>query len=419
MTKRYGCIGEKLKHSFSKEIHNAFADYAYDIIEIPRDELEAFAKKADFSAINVTIPYKELIMPYLYEIDDEALAIGAVNTVVNRGGRLYGYNTDFYGMSMLFTHAGISVKGQKVAILGTGGTSKTAEAVCASLGAKEIIKVSRSGRDGAVTYDALYTSHRDCNVIINTTPVGMFPSIYDCPVRLEEFESAVGVIDAIYNPLRTPLIIKARELGIRAEGGLYMLVAQAVRASEIFLEKEYPEGTVDSVYEKIFNSKENIVLTGMPASGKSTVGAIISELLGRKLIDTDELIVKKAGKPITEIFLDGGEPLFRKIECEVIKEVGAETSAIIATGGGAILRPENISSLKENGRIYFIDRPIDALVPTSDRPTANDVDSIKKRYSERYGIYTSSADRIINADRPAEEVAKLIVGDFKDENIRS
>lgn len=419
MTKRYGCIGEKLKHSFSKEIHNAFADYTYDIIEIPRSELEAFAKKADFSAINVTIPYKELIMPYLYEIDDGARAIGAVNTVVNRDGRLYGYNTDFYGMSMLLSHAGISVEGKKVAILGTGGTSKTAEAVCAALGARETVRVSRKGHEGAITYDMLYTLHSDCNVIINTTPVGMYPCIYDCPIRLEEFKSAVGVIDAIYNPLRTPLIMKARELGMRAEGGLYMLVAQAVRASEIFLGKVYPEGTVDSVYKTILSSKENIVLTGMPASGKSTVGAIISERLGRTFIDTDELIVKKAGKPITEIFDEGGEALFREIECEVIKEVSASTSAVIATGGGAVLRQENIDALRENGRIYFIDRPLEALVPTSDRPTASNAESIKKRYAERYGIYTSTADKIISADCDADKVAELIIGDFKDENICS
>ena len=353
---KYGCIGEHLKHSFSKEIHNALADYDYEILEIPRDELCRFMQTRAFSAINVTIPYKEEVIPHLYYIDECAKNIGAVNTIVNRDGKLYGYNTDFYGMTALLRHAGVSLKGKKVAILGTGGTSKTAYAVATAEGASSIIKVSRSGRDGAVTYDELYTSHLDTEVIINTTPSGMFPNIFDKAADISAFKNLSGAIDAVYNPLRTPMISDAMAEAIPSEGGLYMLVAQAVRASEIFLGIEYPDGTLDRIFNKIYREKENIVLVGMPASGKSTVGRLLSEKLGCEIIDTDDMIVEKAGKPITDIFRDEGEKYFRDLECECVKEASARSSVIIATGGGVPLREENVKALKQNGKIFFINR---------------------------------------------------------------
>ena len=409
----YGCIGEHLKHSFSKEIHNALCDYEYEIKEIPREELRSFAEEGNFKAINVTIPYKEEIMPYLYNIDEHALLIGAVNTVVNRGGKLYGYNTDFYGMTELARHAGITLRGKKVVILGSGGTAKTSLAVCKSEGAKEIIKVSRSGKEGSVTYEELYESHTDAEIIINTTPVGMYPNIFDSPVRLEEFKELSGVIDAVYNPLRTPLIMKAREMGVPSEGGLYMLVAQAVRASEIFTDTRYPEGTVEAVYEKILRSKENIVLIGMPSSGKTTVGNILREKLGRTLIDTDEVIVKNAGVSIPELFKEHGEAYFRNLESEAVKSTSDKTCSVIATGGGAVLRYENIRALMENGRIFFIDRPLSKLIPTGDRPLSSTVEAVKKRYSERYEIYKSSCDVVIDADCTPDEVAEKICEEMK------
>lgn len=412
MKQEYGCIGEVLKHSFSREIHNALADYDYKLIEIPRDRLDSFMRAAEFKAINVTIPYKERVIPFMDEIDDHAREIGAVNTVINRDGRLYGYNTDFYGMNALIDHAGIEVSGKKVAILGTGGTSKTARAVLKSRNAADIYTVSRSEGEKRITYSELYASHCDVEIIINTTPSGMYPGVKDSPIDLSKFKNLQGVIDAVYNPLRTTLVMNARAMGIRAEGGLYMLVAQAVRASELFLDTEYPVSVVDSVYKDIYLIKENLVLIGMPASGKSTVGKILAEKMGRELVDTDELITKKENRAISEIFSHDGENFFRDRECEAVSEASAVCNRVIATGGGAVLREENVFALRQNGRIYFIDRPPELLIPTDDRPLASKREDIMKRYHERYGIYRRSADSIIDATVSAEEVALKIMEDF-------
>ncbi len=410
---KYGCIGERLKHSFSKEIHNALGNNEYGICEIERDALADFARARDFLGINVTIPYKEMIMPYIDITDEAARAIGAVNTVVNRDGVLYGYNTDHYGMTSLLAHAGINIGEKKVLILGTGGTSKTAAAVVRDLGAREILRASRSGKEGALTYEEIYLHHTDAEVIINTTPSGMFPAIFDIPIDISRFEHLSGVCDAVYNPLRTPLILAARERGIPAEGGLYMLVAQAVRASELFMGMEYPHEKLTRVYRDILKEKENTVLIGMPACGKSTVGKILTERLGRRLIDTDAMIVERAGKPISDIFRDDGEAVFRDMESAVIKEVSALCGVIIATGGGAVLRQENVDALRENGRLYFIDRPLSALIPTEDRPLSSTRDDIERRYRERYDIYTASADVRIDADTDAVTVASMIEEDHR------
>ncbi len=410
---KYGCIGEHLKHSFSKEIHGLIANYDYTIKEIPKEGIDAFMKEADFSAINVTIPYKETVIPYLYEIDKEAKLIGAVNTIVNKNGKLYGYNTDFYGMSMLASHLGISFKDKKVLILGTGGTSKTAYAVAIAQGAREVIKVSRKVSDNAVLYTDVYKHHTDSDIIINTTPVGMFPAIFDKPINLKAFPNLSGVLDAVYNPLRTPLILEAQSMGIPSEGGLYMLVAQGVRASEIFLDTKYDSNLLEDIYNKILADKENIVLIGMPASGKSTVGKIVSKCLSRIFKDSDEEIEKAENKTIPKIFEEYEEFYFRNIESAVIKELAKLNSSVIATGGGAVLRTENIDALRENGRIYFLDRSPEKLIPTEDRPTASTKDEIMKRYFERIEIYKKSADKIINSDETPSDVSKEIIKDFK------
>ena len=409
---KYGCIGEHLKHSFSKEIHNALADYEYEIPEIERDKLTDFAQRKDFRAINVTIPYKELIMPHMYYTDEHAASIGAVNTVVNRDGLLYGYNTDFYGMSMLIRRTGVELKGRKVVILGTGGTSKTSLAVAKALGAAKIIRVSRTAREDAVNYEELYQKHTDAGVVINTTPAGMFPDIFDTPIDISKFHSLTGVIDAVYNPLRTPLVLAARKRGIAAEGGLYMLVAQAVRASEIFIDTKYEADTAERVYKKIKREKENVVLIGMPASGKSTVGALLAKKLSRPLIDTDKLIEERAQMTISEIFERFGEKKFRELETEAIKEASAQNGSVISTGGGAVLKEENVTALRENGRIYFIDRPLETLIPTTARPLSKTKEAIVARYNERYGIYCSSADVRVDAACDAQSVAEKINGEF-------
>lgn len=401
----YGCIGEHLPHSFSKEIHNRIGDYDYILHEIPMGELDAFMEKKDFKAINVTIPYKQDVIPHLAYINDTAKAIGAVNTIVNRDGELYGYNTDFAGMTDLINRIGISLQGKKVLILGTGGTSKTANAVARSMNAREVITVSRKKTDVYVDYEQAVTDHSDAQIIINTTPCGMFPNTDGCPIDIDLFPSLEGAVDAIYNPLRTNFISKCKAKGIKAEGGLYMLVAQAVRAYEFFFDTKADDDLTDRIYNGLSAEKENIVLTGMPGSGKSTVGKALAEKLGRQFTDTDELIVNMAGMPITDIFAKYGEAYFRDLETKAIKEAAKNSNAVIATGGGAILRDENIYLLKMNGKIYFLDRSLEKLIPTDDRPLASDREAIVKRYNERIDRYIATADVKINSDVTPMEVA--------------
>ena len=416
---KYGLIGEHLPHSFSKEIHAKIADYTYELCELEKHELDGFMTKKDFIAINVTIPYKKDVIPYLTEIDENAKKIGAVNTIINRDGALYGYNTDFFGMSALIRRIGVELFGRKVAILGTGGTSNTAIAVCEALGARQTVVVGRSAKNGAISYSDLYRDHTDVDYIINTTPCGMYPypdgneTISATPVNLSAFPSLKGVTDAVYNPLRTNFIMDARERGIPAEGGLYMLVAQAVVAAEKFMGKSIDPSVTDRIFSEIQASKENIVLSGMPGSGKSTVGKYLAKTLNRKLIDTDEEIVRQTGKEITEIFAEIGSEGFRKIEVEVIARVSSENQgAVIATGGGAILRDDNVRALKRGGKIYFLNRPIEDIVPTADRPLALDRAALEARFRERYARYLSTCDReIINTQSP-EIAAKMITEDF-------
>ena len=406
---KYGLIGEKLGHSFSKEIHEALADYEYELLELLPEAVEPFIKGKEFSAINVTIPYKEKVIPYLDWIDEAAREIGAVNCILNDGGRLLGYNTDFFGMSSLLDKVGIDASGKVAAILGTGGTAKTARAVLTSRGAAKILTVSRTPKAGEIGYDELYQTASEVDIIINTTPVGMYPDIDKSPIDISAFKSLSGVIDAIYNPLRTKLVSEARSRGILAEGGLYMLVAQGVRASEIFTDKSYPEGELMRVFSESVAEKENIVLVGMPGSGKSTVGALLASRLGRELVDTDEIIVRDSGMSIPEIFEKHGESVFRDLESAAVMKAAAKTSVIIATGGGAPLRKANIDALRQNGRIYFLDRPLKELLPTEDRPLAKSAEDIKRLYSQRYEIYTQCADVTVNADASAEAVMMEIM----------
>ncbi len=405
---KYGLIGERLGHSFSKSIHRQLG-YEYELREIAKGELGDFMLKRNFLGINVTIPYKEAVIPYLDEIDESAREIGAVNTVVNRDGRLYGYNTDFFGMRRLFDHAGVDACGKKAVILGSGGTSKTARAVLSALGAREIIRVSRVGKDGAISYEELYKSHTDAEIMVNTTPLGMYPSIDSCPVDLSNFDRLTGVIDAVYNPIKTTLVQEAKGRCVAAEGGLYMLTAQAVRASEHFLGKSYADGVIDEIYRDILRQNEGIVLIGMPASGKSTVGRMLSERLGKEFIDTDELIVGRIKMSIGEYFSRYGEAEFRKREAEVIDELSPNGSYVIATGGGAVLNKNNLKRLRHLGRLYFIDRPLESLMPTSDRPLSSDREAMRQRYTERYPIYLGECDERIDADCDTLSVAEKIL----------
>ncbi|MBO5220860.1 MAG: shikimate dehydrogenase [Clostridia bacterium] len=417
----YGLIGEHLPHSFSKEIHGRCADYDYQLTELTPEEVPAFMEAKAFKAINVTIPYKQTVIPYLTEIDEAALGIGAVNTVVNRDGKLYGYNTDFYGMVSLIRRIGVSLEGKKVLILGTGGTSHTAQAVAKAANAAAVITAGREVDHPDVTFALAYEKHTDADVIINTTPCGMYPYADGTPDRagtpidLSRFPNLCGVVDVVYNPLRTNLVLDAKERGLPAEGGLYMLVAQAVKACRIFL----GQGTAgmdeltDRIYGQIAAEKENIVLTGMPGSGKSTVGKALAQAMNRPFIDTDEEIVKAAGKAIPEIFAEVGEIGFRELEAQVVRDVAnRSTGCVIATGGGAILREENVRALRRTGRLYFLNRSLEALLPTEDRPLASTAEAIRKRYEERYDRYLATCDKEIVTDEVVEHTVQTIRKDF-------
>ena len=406
---QYACIGEHLPHSFSAEIHRQIGGYGYGLKELSPEELPAFLAARSFRGINVTIPYKQAVIPYLDEIDGTARAIGAVNTVVNRGGKLYGYNTDLYGLVRLIRRAGLDPGGRKVLIPGTGGTSRTASFAAEQLGAWEVLRISRTGREGSLTYEEALRNHTDAEIILNTTPCGMFPEPFAQPLPLEPFSRLRGVADVIYNPLRSRLVLEARRLGLPAEGGLYMLVAQAVRASELFLDTSYPESLTEDIYGRILREKENIVLIGMPGSGKSAVGRVLAELSGKPLDDTDRLVVEKAGKPITDIFREDGEPAFRELESAVIRDLSKQGGRIISTGGGAVLRPENVAALRQNGRLFWLNRNPDMLVPTGDRPLADTEAKMKRLYAEREPVYRAAADVMIPVSGTPEDTASLIL----------
>ena len=406
--KKYGCIGKKLTHSFSKEIHSKLADYEYELIELDEDEIAPFFEHKDFEAINVTIPYKQTVIPYLHHVSDIAQRIGAVNTIVNKDGKLYGYNTDYYGMKALINRIGLDLCGKKVLILGTGGTSKTAKAVAEDLGADKIFLVSRRKTDEFITYDEAVTLCADADVIINTTPLGMYPDVESKPIDVSAFPDLAGVVDVVYNPLNTNLVLDAKEKGIKAEGGLYMLVMQAVVAVEKFLDTKIEKDAIDKVFATVLSKKENIVLTGMPGSGKSTVGKLL-HIDGFEFVDTDAEIEKRCGMSIKELILSKGEEYFRDLESQVISEISAKNSQIISTGGGVVLRQENVRALKKNGKLFFIDAKLSRLCATDDRPLSSTKDMLENLYKQRIDIYRKTADVIVQDCNTAKEEAEFIL----------
>lgn len=403
----YGLIGERLSHSFSEEIHSFIGKYEYSLCPLSPEEVGGFLKKGDFLGLNVTVPYKRAVIPYLDGISENAKKIGAVNTVINRDGRLYGCNTDFDAMKAALEREKIVIKNKKVLILGTGGTSRTAFAVCTELGAESVTFVSRNGTAGTVSYSEAPVLCSDASVIINTTPVGMYPDSEKSPVDLSLFKKLEAVFDAVYNPLRTSLVIQAEGLSLKACGGLYMLVHQAIRSGEIFLGTALPAELYEKIYRKVLSEKLGIALIGMPSCGKTTLGALLSENTGRTHYDTDSLIEEKCALKISEIFEKYGEEYFRKIESEVIADISEKNGAIISTGGGAVLREENVRRLKHNSVLVFLKRELESLSFTEDRPLSSNAEDLENMYHTRQKIYSSVADCTVNADVLSSAAAKI------------
>ena len=405
-TQRYGLIGEKLGHSFSKLIHEQLADYTYDLIELSPAQLDTFFAARKFAAVNVTIPYKEAVIPLLDEVDEKARAIGAVNTVVNRGGRLFGYNTDYDGLDYLLHRHGILLGDRVVMILGTGGTSKTCTALARAKGAKEILHVSRSGKGGALTYHEA-ALRRDVQVLLNTTPCGMYPDNEGMPLDPSLFPRLEAAADVVYNPLQTNFVLRAQDLGLRAAGGLEMLVAQAKSAVELFLDHPIEDDEIDQVYRSLRAQRSNCVLIAMPGAGKTTVGRRAAALLGKKFVDCDDEILAAEGRSPSEIIQQDGEEAFRVIESRVISALCKEGGQLIATGGGVVTRPENMLRLRQNGVILFIDRDL-ALLATEGRPLSGSFDALRQRYLERYPLYNQYCDLKLDNDETIEIAAKRV-----------
>ena len=402
---RVGLIGDPLGHSFSPRLHAAFGTADYELHPIPAEALPAFFRERAFEGVNVTIPHKIAVIPLLDELHPSAEECGAVNTVVNRGGKLTGYNTDIFGMSFALAHAGISLSGRHVVILGSGGTSHTARALAKREGAASVTVVSRSGE---VNYSNI-SELVETEIVINTTPVGMFPHADASPVDLTVFPRLKGVFDAVFNPLRTRLIEQAENLGVPVASGLLMLTAQAKAASILFRGGDYSEPSPASevgaeilnVWREVTAELTNIVLIGMPSSGKTTVGTLLAERLRRPLIDTDAETERRTGKTVPELFAEGGEENFRKEERLTVSECARGTGVIIATGGGAPMFPENRAALAGNGFVVLILRDTEKL-DTTGRPLSRDLETLKAMYKVRMPVYKAFADaEAVNNDTPS------------------
>lgn len=400
----YGLLGEKLGHSFSPEIHSMLGNYEYRLFEVEKNELENFIKHGEWDGINVTIPYKKTVMSYLDEISENAQKIGSVNTVVRRSdGTLFGDNTDYYGFLYTVKRSGINFDGKKVLVLGTGGASLAVKAVISDLNAGEIISISRSGENN---YQNI-KNHADADIIVNTTPVGMYPKNLVSPVKVSDFTHLSAVFDIIYNPQKTQLILDAEKLDIPAFSGLSMLVAQAKRASEIFFDKEIDDSVTERILKKISTDMKNIVLIGMPGSGKSSIGTFLAEKTGREFLDTDEEAEKIAGLSPAEIIKTQGEKSFRKIENDAVKSICKLSGKIIATGGGVVTNDDNFDAIRQNSTVFFINRDISAL-PTDNRPLSQK-NSLDDMFKIRLPLYRKFCDFEIDGNSTIEEVAQRIL----------
>lgn len=403
MTGRYGLLGKTLSHSLSPQIHNYFGDYSYELMEKNEDELAAFFKNPPVQAMNVTIPYKKTVIPFCTELDDTAQRLGSVNTIRFDGETVRGYNTDYFGFAYLLQQADITVAGKKVVVLGSGGASATVCGVLWDNGAAEVTVVSRSGPHN---YNNLQ-QHRDADIVVNTTPVGMYPETEAAPVSLDCFEHCEAVADVIYNPLRTRLLLDAGRRGIKTANGLTMLVAQGFRAAEIFLGQSLDRRLIEKATRELEQSFRNIVLVGMPGCGKSTQAALLAEVLGRKAVDSDAVVEQRAGKPIPQIFAEQGEAAFRKQEAAVVQELGKRSGLVIATGGGAILTAENRDALRQNAVVVFLEKELEELA-TVGRPLSQDMAALQAMYEKRLPLYREVADVTVAVQHSPQETCRQI-----------
>ena len=398
---RCGLLGETLGHSYSPMLHGLLGDPAYRLFECPREQLENFLQNGPWDGLNVTIPYKKLAAARCDVLSPEARLLGSVNTLIRRpDGTLYGDNTDYFGFRRMALQSGIPIRGKKALVLGSGGASVTVCAVLRELGAASVTVISRSGPDNYQNLDR----HRDAQLLVNTTPVGMYPACPASPVELRAFPACEGVLDIVYNPARTGLMLQAEALGIPCCSGLPMLAAQAKRSRELFTGRPIPESEIDRAVALLRQRLENIILIGMPGCGKSTVAAALGERLGRPVLDADQVIAEQAGMSIPEIFARQGEAGFRALETRVLAELGKRSGILLATGGGCVTREDNYPLLHQNGTIFWLQRSLDAL-PTQGRPIsqATPLDAL---FARREPLYRRFADRIIDNNGPLAETLK-------------
>ena len=404
MSFKCGLVGKNVSNSLSPAIHKYFGSYGYSLFSVDESELLSILEKKDFDGLNVTIPYKITVMPHLDFISDEAKKIGSVNTIVNKNGALYGYNTDYFGFMKILEKIECNPKDKKVIVLGSGGASKAVTAVFRDLEAREIIVISRNGENN---YGNI-SKHFDAAIIVNTTPVGKFPSNGEKPLETDSFKKLEAVVDINYNPICSELLVEAKERGIKTSGGLTMLVWQAKKSAEYFTDESVPDKNADKAVSDILCSMRNIVFIGMPSSGKSTIGKLFSEKTGKAFIDTDEKVVEMTGRKPSEIITENGEEYFREIETKAVIEAAKQTGKVIAVGGGAVLKKENVRFLKQNGLLVFLDRPTNELI-SDDRPLSV---NLEEMYMKRFPIYNSVCDfRVKTEGNPlvtAEKIAQTL-----------
>ena len=398
-----GLLGRKLGHSYSPRIHGFLGEYAYDLYEKEPEELEAFLQSFPLSGLNVTIPYKKAVIPYLHSLTPEARALGAVNTIVRKAdGTLIGHNTDYFGFHSLMERTGLEVSGRKVLVLGSGGASNTAVAVLRQLGA-QVIVISRSGENN---YENLQL-HGDAALIVNTTPVGMYPNCGVSAVDLGRFPALLGVVDVVYNPARTQFLLDAQARGIPGWNGLWMLVAQAKEAAQWFTGQAISDNVIEPIYRALNREMQNIILVGMPGCGKSTIGTLLAEKTGKRFLDADEQIVSLAGKSIPRIFAEDGEETFRDWETKALSELGKQSGMILATGGGCVTKMRNKELLTQNGRVFWLQRDI-SLLPKEGRPLSLRSD-LAVMYEKRKPMYQDFSDWAIDNNGSQDDCANAIL----------